>query len=219
MSSAQVRADLWVPLWPFYRAGDVARRRAISYPPLVQADAPAFLAEYADRARAFVARATGLAPSLDEVGLAAADHYLTTVRETLASASEDKRATLLALVVPTLGALFGQIECALLDGAWTGSGPDPEALELAVGPLHFSPTAVVAEAIAQGPAPGYDATVHAPLGLRAALERALEGATPVSTEYYYSLTGRHETLVLLLDVVAATAAAGAPPPEPEQPDE
>ena len=179
----------------------------------MQAGAPPFVAEYADRARAFVQRATGLAPTLDDVGLAAVDHYLTTVRTTLEAASEERRETLVALVVPTLGALFGEIVRALLEGEWMGAGPDPEALELAVGPLHFSPTAMVAEAIVEGPSPGHDATVHSPLGLRAALERALESATPVSTEYYYSLTGRYETLVMLLDVAAATEAAGPPTPE------
>ncbi len=198
----------------------MARGRAISYPPLVQADAaPPFVAEYADRARAFVQRATGLAPTLDEVGLAAVDHYLSTVRTTLQTASEEKRETLVALVVPTLGALFGEIVRALLEGEWMGSGPDPEALHLAVGPLHFSPTAMVAEAIAEGVSPGHDATVHSPLGLRAALERALENAVPVSTEYYYSLTGRYETLVLLLDVAAATEAAGQPTPESDPEEE
>ncbi len=194
----------------------MAPGRAISYPPHVEADAPAFVAEYADRARAFVERATGLLPSLDEVGLAAIDHYLGTVRVTLATASADRRAALLALVVPTLGALFGEIVRVLLGGEWTGTGPDPEALQLAVGPLHFSPTAMVAEAIAEGPSPDHDATVHAPLGLRGTLERALDGAAPASNEYYYSLTGRYETVVLLLDVVAATAAAGGPAREPDE---
>ena len=203
-----------MPRWP---AGDVARSRAISYLAGVQ-DVPSFVAEYAERARAFVARATGLPPTLDEVGLAAIDHYLVGVRQSLVGVSDDKREALVALVVPTLGALFGEIVRAQLGGEWMGTGPDPEALALAVGPLHFSPTAMAAEAIAEGPAAGHDATVHSPLGLRAALERALEGAAPVSTEYYYSLTGRYETLVLLLDVAAAMAAKDAPP-EPEEPSE
>ena len=69
--------------------------------------------------------------------------------------------------------------------------------------VSIAPIALAAEAIHRGEIEGYEADLRVGVAERDGVLAALEHATPVSEDYFYSLTGRFETLQNVLDIVAA----------------
>jgi hypothetical protein len=194
---------------------------------------PEALLEFAERARAYITRAIGMPVAYDAVSLAAADHYLATANG-LADAKEGGgREPIFELLISTVGAFFGEVVRHELRGRWSnlvGAGGLAPAAEwvMSVGALHFTPAGVVAEAIHGEAATGFDGSIQSQLGLRARPDRALAGAPPVTAEYFYSLTGKYETLERMLELVAGIEAAAKargpnnperdPDDEDEEPD-
>ena len=60
---------------------------------------------------------------------------------------------------------------------------------------------MAAEALRQAEVEGYDASFFTRDDLMGPLLEALESAPPVDQAYYYSLTGRFETLTHALDIL------------------
>jgi len=162
----------------------------------------------------FVCRALGIALDYTAETLPVLDHYLKSV-------PEDEPAAV-ALVATTAGAYFGEVARRTLGGAWeTGDAP-PESWQVRLtGDVTFAPVGFAAGAIHEAPGPraqrgvGCDVDEDAgrfdvPPDRRAAVEEALDARGAVPEDEYYSLSGRLETLMLVVDVVMA-AAAPAPP--------
>lgn len=102
----------------------------------------------------------------------------------------------LELVAASIGAYFGEVAIQQLGGAWELDGDDPAGwtISLDAAPLRFHPIAMAAEAIRKDDIEDYDAGIGVPPELEQPLMEALAAAGPVDAEYFYSLTGRLETL-------------------------
>ena len=150
-----------------------------------------------DAARNYVKRAVGVDLDDSEESLAYVDHYITATAR-----AEALKPEVLALVAPALGAYLGQVAIARFGGHWVTDG-DPAAwrVELAPAPLTFHPVGMAAEALRGEEVDGYDAAFTTREDLMGPLDEALESAAPVDEAYYYSLTGRLETLAHALDVL------------------
>lgn len=167
---------------------------------------PSRVADLRRAAHAYVQRATGCDIDLSEESLAFVDHYLGTVRGGGAVSDE-----ILPLIAAAVGVHLGEVAIAKYGGAWRGPAPaDGEAggddpalwrVELESAPLSFDPIGMAAEALRQGEVEGYEAGMHTRPELSSVLEDALSRAAPVSDEYYYSLTGRFETLGYAVDIL------------------
>ena len=161
--------------------------------------------------------------------LAWVDHYLQTLR------GED-RVPILELVAAEAGAYFGEVVRTTLGGFWLGDGEDPRRLRMLLSHqlLHFSPVdqayeVLIGEDADEGDlrlpsAPPLDpdfrpndrpprAPEGAPklTGLRALsdaewLGEALSARPELDESAYFSLTGRLETLELLLELLAHRCA-------------
>ena len=109
----------------------------------------------------------------------------------------------LALVAPALGAYLGQVAIARFGGKWVLEGDNPARwrVELLPAPLTFHPVGMAAEALRGEEVDGYDASFTTRPDLMGPLDEALESAPPVDEAYYYSLTGRLETLAHALDLL------------------
>jgi len=139
-------------------------------------------------ARDYVKRAIGADLDGSDTSLAFVDHYIKQ-SGTLSDA-------VLALVAPAIGAYFGEVAIAHLGGRWIIASDEPAAwrVELARASLHFSPVGMAACALRGADLEGFDGNFHADPRFADALEEALASAPPIDEEYYYSLTGRLETL-------------------------
>ena len=164
---------------------------------------------FVEAARSFVQRSLGLeGVELDrsEESLAFVDHYAEGARE---SQLKDE---LLALVAPALGAYLGEVAIAKFGGQWVLEGEDPSEwrVELQPVPLRFWPVGMAAEALRGDEVEGYDASfaVFGPSAstLMSLLREQLARVPPVEPEYYYSLTGRLETLTHAVEVLTTMLA-------------
>jgi hypothetical protein len=192
----------------------------------------------ADLVRAFsdhVTRALDAKLDGSVTSLAFVDHYLSLARS-------DEREPILNLLAAGAGAYYGELVRAELGATWIGRGTDPRKLRLLMQTqlIHFSPTdqafeAIVGSSLDPGdhrlpPGGGLDTSFHlqtaspqtstasvppAPPPLQddaSWVEERLAELSPVPEDQFYSLTGRFETLQLILQLLAARQLdAGIPP--------
>lgn len=159
---------------------------------------PAPVQPFYDAARNYVKRAVGVDLDDSEESLAYVDHYVTQTAR-----AESLKPEVLALVAPALGAYLGHVAITRFGGKWVIEGADPAnwRVELAPAPLTFHPVGMAAEALRGEEVEGYDASFTTREDLTGPLLEALESAPPVDEAYYYSLTGRFETLTHALDIL------------------
>jgi hypothetical protein len=158
---------------------------------------PASVQPFYEAARKYVQRAVGVELDDSEESLAYVDHYITSTAQKDALKPE-----VLALVAPALGAYLGQVAIKRFGGKWVTDGePAAWRVELEPAPLTFHPVGMAAEALRSGEVEGYDASFAARSDLMGPLLEALEATPPVDEAYYYSLTGRFETLTHALDIL------------------
>jgi hypothetical protein len=163
---------------------------------------PPAVKNFIDAAQRFVERAIHVRLDGSEASLAFVDHYIAETRR--GGAIKDD---VLALIAPAIGAYFGELAIGRFGGAWRieREGDDPAAwrVELAgAAPLTFSPVGKAAAALRGEEVDGYDASFATSDELLAPLGEALAATPPVDERYFYSLTGRLETLECALDILA-----------------
>jgi len=159
---------------------------------------PPAVQPFYEAAKKYVQRVLGVDLDDSEASMAYVDHYIERSGKTEALKPE-----VLALVAPALGAYLGQVAIARFGGKWVFEGDDPTEwrVELEPAPLTFYPVGMAAEALRGEEVDGYDASFSTREDLMGPLLEALESAPPVDEKYYYSLTGRLETLAHALDIL------------------
>ncbi|MBI4508633.1 MAG: hypothetical protein HY698_03280 [Deltaproteobacteria bacterium] len=168
---------------------------------------PSVVFELAERAVEFVRRSLELTLDYTPETLPILDHYLTMVPRDQPDTVE--------LVAAAAGAYFGEVVRRALGGAWDISAPSVKDFRVRLpGDVTMSPIGFCAEAILQSEVEGYDGSFEVPAAARSLVEEALEEKEEVAAEEYYSLSGRLETLMLVVDQVAATRSRA-----PESPDQ
>lgn len=160
------------------------------------------MATFVAAAREYVRRTLRLELDGSETSLAYVDHYVEQTRA--GGAIKDE---VLALVAPALGAYLGEVAIDKFGGRWVLEGDDPAGWRVELDPveLRFHPVGMAAEALRQDEVPGYDASFATSKNLTPALEDALARVPPVEESYYYSLTGRLETLEHAVDILTDLA--------------
>ncbi|MSP61105.1 MAG: hypothetical protein EXR72_12320 [Myxococcales bacterium] len=163
------------------------------------------VAEFALTAAEYVRRALAVELDGSTESLAFVDHYIShTVRK---GGEGDVADELLELIAPALGAYFGEVVTARLGGTWHALSENPAdwtiTLATPSGTLlcTFHPVGMAAQAIRGGDIEEYDASVTAPRELSGPLADALAAVSPVAADYFYSLTGRLESLEHIVDLL------------------
>lgn len=161
-----------------------------------------------------------LAESDGPVALAYVDHYLGLLRD-------EDREPIVSLVAANGGAWFGELIRREMGATWIGDGKDPRRLRLLLEPdfIHFSPVDLAYAAILVGepdddprlPGGVLDAAFHLrKAGRRGETEiepdhdwvmQELAEVPPLPEDQFYSLTGRYETLRLILELLATRHAS------------
>lgn len=176
-----------------------------------------------------IQRALGVSLDKSPTSLAYVDHYLSLARD-------EVRPEILTLVATQAGAYFGEVIRERAGAFWLGDGEDPRRLRLFLTPqwLYLAPIDLAYEAIISDnmepddprhpPGPAIDATFHlqsrlphdaAPSSKTDAqwIQDRLEESPPVSAQEYHSLTGRFETMELILELLAAKRIADGHAPK------
>jgi hypothetical protein len=125
------------------------------------------------------------------------DHYIERTARPGAALKDD----VLSLLAPALGAYFGEVAIAKFGGRWTFEGEEPAEWRVELEPieLRFHPVGMAAAALRGDDVEGYDASFSTRSEWMAPLAEALAAAPPVDEAYFYSLTGRLETLAEVVD--------------------
>jgi hypothetical protein len=200
-------------------SGD-AQQAAIARESGSESSAFALVQQLAAAFREQVHRALGveLPDASGSTALAFVDHYLALLRD-------ETREPIVSLVAANAGAWFGELIRREMGGTWIGDGADPRRLRLLLEPgfVHFSPVDMAYEAILSGsPEPGdprlpegasLDANYHlrkrplAPFEHEPAdhdwVAERLAETPPLPEDQFFSLTGRFETLQLILELLAS----------------
>lgn len=159
------------------------------------------VAEFALAAGDYVRRALGLELDGSVESLAFVDHYIGQMR--------DVSDELLELVAPALGSYFGEVVLSRLAGEWDARAEDPAHWTITLaGPdggalLSFHPVALAAESVRGEDLEDYDAAIVPTPELAGQLADVLATAAPVAADYYYSLTGRLESIEHVVELLLA----------------
>lgn len=199
--------------------------KSSSAPPLLQ-PSPARLTELSHAACEYVQRATSLDLDHSEESLAYVDHYLRLVR-----AGDPLRPEVADLVAAAMGVYLGETLIARFGGRWLAIPMDPsqaeaadtpvldsiddpsgwrvelEAAPLICDPVLWAKRALRSEEDDDSDDDDSEGGLHAPPSLMEQLHAALARLPPVSEEYFYSLTGRFETISYLVEILASLRAA------------
>jgi len=161
--------------------------------------APPLVTEYANRTVEYVQRALGVSLEFNSDTLPLLDHYLTTVPAA--------QAPTVALVIATAGAYFGEVVRRGIGGRWEGIAEESTEWRVVLPTgVSFSPTGMVAAAIAHDDVDDFDCGLDAPPRMRPYVAEALARMGEVTEEDYYSLCGRLDTLEHVHDVLLGVAA-------------
>jgi hypothetical protein len=192
---------------------------ASTSPPPIGAAAARLAAELDGQFRDAVLRALGVSLDHSVESLAFVDHYLR-------MAAGETRLPILSLLAASAGAYYGELVRRHVGGLWIGDASDPRSLRLLLEPqfLYFAPVDQAYEAIIRvdldddddprlpegapldpgfkpRPAAHHDDPASEPD--ETWLDARLAALPPVPEDMYYSLTGRYETLLLILELLAA----------------
>jgi len=173
-----------------------------------------FVADLACRFRDQVGRALNFELDGTPTSLAIVDHYLSTARN-------ESRPAILGLLAAGAGAYFGELLRDHFGAFWIGQPSDPRRLRILLAPafIYFAPVDLVYEAIVAGPLSPEDPrhptgrSLDAGFHLRKKptenrpdeatdhewIDEHLKRLAPLPAEQFYSLTGRFETLEVIVD--------------------
>lgn len=166
-----------------------------------------------------IQRALGVSLDMTPTSLAYIDHYLSQARQ-------EQRSEILSLLSAQAGAYFGEIIRARAGAFWLGESENPRRLRLFLHShwIYMAPSDIAYEAILadsidsddpRHPAgPALDAAFHLDRSLPEGapkeqrndadwIEDRLAETPALPADQFYSLTGRFETLELILELLSA----------------
>jgi hypothetical protein len=196
---------------------------ASSSSPSIGAAAAQLAAALDGQLREAVLRAIGVHLDHSVESLAFVDHYL-------GMAAGETRPPILSLLAATAGAYYGELVRRHVGGLWIGEASDPRSLRLLLEPqfVYFAPVDQAYDVILRvdldddddprlpAGAPLDPAFKPRPVSQHEDpetepdepwLAARLAALPPVPEDMYYSLTGRYETLLLILELLAIKHAS------------
>lgn len=165
-------------------------------------------------AKLYIQRSLMTEINVDEDSLAFLDQYIRNIRQ-----HELPKPEILLLVASALGVHFGEVVLQKMEGKWYGPLyeniidsnllPDFSSwrIELSSPPLTFAPIAMAMSALLQEDPEDWDTSISTTKELHEHVENVLSRLAPVNEEYYYSLTGRYETILYVVDILVNVTLA------------
>jgi hypothetical protein len=173
-------------------------------------NAPEEIVELSGRCVTHVQHRTGVALDFQSETLSVLDFF---VRELLREegggdvpkVGDHRRAEMLHLFAPTIGAYFGEVVRRMFPCRWRMDSENPVewTIEFDYVPLRFSPVGAAAEALVEQDVRDMGCRLATRLDETEALIERLEAAPPVPEEEFFSLTTRLEVLQIAVDWLRA----------------
>ncbi len=180
-----------------------------------ETNAPEQIIVLAKRCHAHVKNRIGVELDFENETLSVVDYFMQDVIKeegegTLLPPGDRRRAHLIHLLAPTIGAYFGEVLCRIFPCRWRLNTEDPKDwfLEFENVPLRFSPIGAVAEALVEQKIDSWDGSIDTAPEETKALGERLAAAPPVPENEFFSLTTRFETLQIAEDWLRYRLAAG-----------
>jgi len=154
------------------------------------------------RCQAHVKNRLGLELDFQNETLSLLDHFIVDLaREegegTVPPPGDPRRAQLIHLLAPTIGAYFGEVICRLYPCRWRCASDNPRdwLLEFEHVPLRFNPVGAAAEALVeQYVEESWNSSISTAPEEMEALGERLAAAPPVPENEFFALTTRFEVL-------------------------
>ncbi|MCP4605940.1 MAG: hypothetical protein GY847_36410 [Proteobacteria bacterium] len=183
--------------------------------------APEQVMALAERCTTHVKNRFGFELDFANETLSVLDHFVRDVLEEEGDGKppppgDKRRAHLIHLLAPTIGAYFGEVICRIFPCRWRLKTEDPQdwLLEFEHVPLRFSPIGAAAEALAEQKIDSWNGSIDTTIEETEALGERLAVAPPVPENEFYALTTRFEVLQIAEDWLRNRKAA-KDPPDPE----
>jgi hypothetical protein len=161
--------------------------------------APQSISDLANACRTYVRAAFGAELDYSAETLPLVDHYIERVRRDVAD-----RPDLRELTARTIGAYFGEVARAQIDGFWRLGSPNIHDWAVCARPvfLWFNPFGAAWDALSGGEEhAGPRSTIHVAPEYRAAVDARLSSAPPVPELEYYLLSTRVEALEIVVETL------------------
>jgi len=158
--------------------------------------------------------------------LSVLDHFVTAVlveegEGELPPKGHERRAALMHLLAPTVGAYFGEVLRRAFACRWrfVSESADKWTLEFEKVLLRVNPSGVAAEAFFGDVVDGWSGALATARELEEVVRERLAAAPPLPEEEFFTFTARHEALQIVEDYLMERAARlGAPACSPEDYD-
>ncbi|MCS6799075.1 MAG: hypothetical protein NZ898_11190 [Myxococcota bacterium] len=168
-----------------------------------EAAIPPEVLELAEACVRYVRRSTGVPLDYSQDTLGVLDHYARSIRG-------EPRDEILALLVPAIGAYFGEVVRREIGGRWQLVDPgDWTTHRLVVDELglSFNPTAIALECVTGEPGAEVGSALRFPEEHRDLVASALDAAGPVTDDDYDRLAVRFEAIQQVVSVLTGILAS------------
>lgn len=172
--------------------------------------APDEIAALALRCVTHVQNRTGVVLDFQSETLSVLDYFIQDMLKeegggVVPEAGDHRRAEMMHLFAPTIGAYFGEVVRRMFPCRWRMDSDNPMKwiIEFDYVPLRFSPVGAAAEAVVALDGRDLGCSLSTPPDETEALIERLEAAPPVPEEEFFNLTTRLEVLQIAVDWLRA----------------
>ena len=175
-----------------------------------RSDAPESIMNLSGRCITHVKNRTGITLDYQSETLSVLDFFIREVLKeegggAIPPVGDHRRADVMHLFAPTVGAYFGELVRNLFPCRWRIEDDDPKAwvIEFEHVPLRFNPVGAAAEALAEMDVEEWGCGLATARNMTEALRERLEAAPPVAEDDFFSLATRFEVLQIAVDWLRA----------------
>lgn len=184
------------------------------------AESPEPVAILAERCYAHVKHRLGFELDYESETLSVVDFFIKDIVEeegggTAPPPGDHRRAHLIHLLAPSIGAYFGEVLCRTFPCRWrlmNEDDPSSWLLEFENIPLRFNPIGAAAEALAEQNIESWAGAISTAPYEEEGLGGRLAAAPPVPENEFFALTTRFEVIQIAEDWLRSRQAAIDPPP-------
>jgi hypothetical protein len=176
-------------------------------------EAPEEIRELAERCVAHVRYRLGFELDYSVDTLSALDHFVVAVLSEegegeLPPPGHPRRAGVMLLLAPTVGAYFGEVLRRAFTCRWrfTSESADKWAVEFEEVFLRINPAGVAAETLTGEPLDSWSGAIATAPELTAVIDERLAAAPPIPEDEFYTFAARYEALQIVEDYLRERAA-------------
>ena len=163
---------------------------------------PDFIIKLAEGCIEFVKQKYKIEMDYTSETLSILDHYSLEIHNELKKIPSSKQPYFLSLIVPMIGAYWGEVVRRNFDCRWIATSeykPEDWRIEFEYCFIYFNPAGMALETVMQEDIPGWNAHFEISPKYRPILEKRLSKLPQVTVEDYYRFTVRYDVLQTIVE--------------------